>query len=94
MQNMTLNDKVKISDKIVYQKVEDETVLLDLENGSYYGLNSVGSRIWELLSEKQEIQSVFDSMIKDYEVKPEKLQQDILSLLHKLRTKGLIEVTG
>jgi hypothetical protein len=33
--------------------VGDETVILDLANGTYYGLDPVGARMWQLMSEGQ-----------------------------------------
>ena len=93
MQTLTFDDKVKIPEGIIFQKVGDEIVFLNLNTGFYFGLDPVGSRIWGLLVEKGTLQSVFESMKEEYEVASEELKQDILHLVQELQTKKLIEVT-
>ena len=49
---MQLSDKFAVSDEVVAREVGGEMVLLDLASGQYFGLDTVGGRIWELLSER------------------------------------------
>ena len=44
---MTRADKIQISPDVLSQEVNGETVLLDLEGESYFGLNEVGTRVWQ-----------------------------------------------
>ena len=92
MQSITLNDRVKILKDVVFREVEQEMVLLNLGTGSYYGLDPVGSRIWNLLVEKGSLREVFEIMLQEYEASTEDLQRDILHLVQKLETKGLVQV--
>jgi len=48
---MNLSDKVTIPAQVMARTVGDETVILDLASGTYYGLDPVGARIWQLMSE-------------------------------------------
>jgi len=91
---VTLDDRVQFSEDVVTQKVGDEMVLLDLESGVYYGLDAVGSRVWELLMAHGHLRVVFETMVEEYEVTPEILHQDLLRLLQELQEKGLIQVAG
>ena len=91
---MTLDDRVQSSEDVVAQKVGEEMVLLDLESGVYYGLDAVGSRVWELLMEHGRLRVVFETMAEEYDVTPELLQQDLLHLLQELQARGLIQVAG
>ncbi len=92
MQAVKLDERVKIPEEVVFQKVGDETVLLNLKTGTYYGLDTVGTRVWELVAEKGTLAGIVESMLEDYEVTPEDLQRDILRLVKELRAKGLVEV--
>lgn len=92
METVTLNDSVKIAKEVVFQKVGEEIVLLNLETGFYYGLNPVGSRVWELLAEEGSLRAVFEKLEKEYEVAPEDFHQDIVHLVRELIAKGLVEV--
>ena len=89
-----LNDRVKILEEVVYQKVEEEMVLLNLETGVYYGLDPIGTRMWELLAEMGSLRSAFESMAEEYRVAPESLEVDLLRLVQELAAKGLVEIVG
>jgi hypothetical protein len=70
----------------------DEAAILNLKNSVYYGMNSVGSRIWTLLREPRKVGDVRDTLVDEYEVDPELCGGEILQLLEKMREEGLIEV--
>lgn len=91
---MTIQDQVRVSEQVVVRRVGDDTVLLNLKSRTYFGLNPVGGRIWELIAEKGTLQAVLEKMADEYEATPEELQQDILRLVEELRENGLVEVAG
>ena len=73
-------------------KLADEAVILNLSNSVYYGTDAVGANIWELLQEGRTVAAIRDVLLEEYEVKPERCEQDLKSFLCKLREEGLIEV--
>jgi hypothetical protein len=86
------NLAVEISDNVLFQQIDQEMVLLDLESGEYYGLNEVGARIWTLLLEGKSLAQVLDTMVEEFEVTPEHLRGDIQRFLILMRDRGLIEL--
>ena len=87
-----LSSSVSISKEVLSQEVSGETVLLDLQSESYFGLDAVGTRIWQLLQEKGHLQQVFDTMLEEYEVDEKQLQKDLNELLEKLIDEELITI--
>ncbi len=86
------SQKITISSQVLSQEVAGETVLLDLQGESYFGLNEVGTRVWQLLQDQDDMQLVFDTLMAEYDdVKPEQLEQDLRILLKDLSDAGLIE---
>jgi hypothetical protein len=69
-----------------------EVAILDLKAGVYYGLDTVGARIWNLIQEPRMVSEVRDILLEEYEVKPERCEHDLLVLFKRLRAEGLIEV--
>lgn len=67
-------------------------MLLDLDSESYFGLNAVGARVWQLLNEGQGKSSVIDTLLAEYAVEREVLERDISELLDRLGGAGLIEI--
>ena len=76
----------------VYCDLEGEAAILNLANGIYYGLDLIGAQVWTLLQQPRRVAEIRDAVVKEYEVEPERCQSDLLALLERLRTEGLIEV--
>ena len=89
---MRMTDKVGIPEQVLARKVGEETVILDLASGTYFGLNPVGARIWELMTEGRTLSEICIVMLNEYEVLPEDLERDVFNLAEELSAKGLISV--
>ena len=85
-------DRFSISDEVLSQEVNGETVLLDLEGESYFGLNEVGTRVWQLLRDELNIGLVLDTLDGEYDVSREQLESDVAKLLGSLEESGLIKL--
>jgi hypothetical protein len=92
MKPLTLNDTVHIPDDVAFRKIEDETILLNLETGTYFGLDAVGSRFVELLETSGEIAAAHRVMLREFEVTAEVLEADLLRLAQEMCTKRLLVV--
>ena len=89
---MNLDQSVTVSPEVMSQEVSGETVLLDLQSESYFGLDEVGTRIWQLLQEQETLQGVYEVMLEEYDVAPDRLQADLEELLVQLSDSGLISL--
>ncbi|NJM65476.1 MAG: lasso peptide biosynthesis PqqD family chaperone [Acaryochloris sp. RU_4_1] len=69
-----------------------ESVILNLKTGMYFGLNEVGTSIWNLLQEPRSVHDICDAILQEYEVAAEQCEQDVLSLLQELAESELIEI--
>jgi hypothetical protein len=69
-----------------------EAAILNLKSGVYYGLNTVGARIWSLIQEPRTVENIRDTILNEYDVDPERCESDLLQLLQQLAAEGLIEV--
>jgi hypothetical protein len=75
-------------------EVDGESVILDLEEGVYYGLNPVGARIWSEIQEPTSVEEITAAITAEYDVDAEQCREDVLSLLRDLRENDLVEVEG
>lgn len=85
-------DKLVISDDVLSQEVSGETVLLDMKSEQYFGLDEVGTRIWQLLREGNSRERVLEVMQNEYEASRRQLAADLDDLLKRLLEAGLITV--
>lgn len=68
-----------------------ETVILSLENGKYYGINSVGSRIWQLLENFTTLRQIEAIILSEYAVSGEVCRQEVKAFLELMLAEGLVE---
>ena len=85
-------DRFNISKEVLSQEVNGETVLLDLEGETYFGLNDVGTRIWQLLQAEQTVDETLSALSEEYDVGREQLETDVDELLGKLTEAGLVSL--
>ena len=87
---MKLSDKVSIPPQVMARTVGDETVILDLANGTYFGLDPVGARMWALMGEGKTLAAICEHMLEEYEVSRDDLERDTLRLTQELADQGLV----
>jgi len=85
--------QVEVLSDVLSQEIDGEVVLLDLKGEAYFGLDEVGTRIWQLILEVGELSVVYDIMLDEYDVGPEKLKTDLDVLITKLVEAGLVKVS-
>ena len=85
-----MNQTVQVLPDVLSQEVSGETVLLDLNNENYFGLNEVGTRIWQLLQEQNNLEVIYDIMLDEYEVDAKQLRKDFDDIINQLIDTGLI----
>ena len=83
----------RITEGIIFKAVGEEMVLLDLQRGVYYGLDAVGARVWELLSQEVPPADIAERIAGEYDVERATVERDIAALLEQLLEKGLIRLT-
>jgi Coenzyme PQQ synthesis protein D (PqqD) len=80
------------SGELLSTDLDDETVLMSIEAGSYYGMEGTARRIWALLVDPHPLSSLSGRLALEYHVTPEQCLQDILPFLEELQREGLIKV--
>jgi hypothetical protein len=87
---MKLSDRVRVPPEVLARQVGEETVMLDLARGTYFGLDPVGARIWQLLAEGRSLAETRDAIVAEYDVSAEDAERDLLALVADLTAQGLI----
>lgn len=87
---MDINTVVSHRKDIDTTDLNGDKVMMDLEKGRYFSLNSVGSRIWELIEEPVEVNKVVDSLLEEYEINREDCEKNVLEFLEQLDNSKII----
>jgi hypothetical protein len=79
-----------VNERALFRLIDQEAVILNLDNGEYFGLNAVAARVWELLAKGCSVNSTFEALLTEYEVDSPVLRADLEELLADLLKAGLI----
>ncbi len=80
------------SPEVLVQELDGEAVLLNLESERYFGLDDVGTRVWQHLLEHRRLERVCEEMQKEFDVDESRLRADILQLVEELIEAGIVTV--
>jgi hypothetical protein len=80
-----------LSEDVLFQEVGGEMVLLDMASENYFGLDSIGARIWQMLGEGLNLAEVVASLFEEYEIDAETLETDVCEFIDSLQEAGLIK---
>jgi hypothetical protein len=87
---MNLHQTIALSPQVISQEVAGETVLLDLESECYFGLDAVGTRIWQLIRDSGDLLTIYKTILEEYEVEEAQLLTDLEALISDASGRGLI----
>jgi hypothetical protein len=92
--DLALDDRLVVAADVVSRDLEGETVILNLETGLYFGLDAVGTTIWNRLRERSSLREVLRDVLTEYDVSPDVATADLLRLAGELLAKGLVQVAA
>jgi PqqD family protein of HPr-rel-A system len=86
-----LDQRLRPSLDAIESKVGDETVLLHLKSGTYFGLDAMGTRIWSMLKDGVSSPVICERLIEEFDVTGDVVQQDTRQFLDELKSNGIVE---
>jgi hypothetical protein len=85
-----LDQTVRVPDDVLFRELQGEAVILNLASSTYFGLDAVGTRIWQLCEAHGALRTVFDAMQLEFDAPGETLQSDLLTFVDELLARGLL----
>lgn len=76
----------------VFADLGNDAVILHLQSGTYYGLNAVGARVWELIQRPKTVEEIQRSILEEYDLGSKDCEQELIRFLKQLSDAGLVEV--
>lgn len=92
--NISAESVVCQIEDIVASDIDDEKVMMSVEKGQYYGLDPIGSRVWELIEKPVKVTELIDALLLKYDVDRETCERDVLAFLEELHERGILQVEG
>jgi hypothetical protein len=90
MKELNLSSRITQNKETLSSAIDDELVLLSIINNKYYGMDSVGSRVWSLLAEPITINDMITTLTGEYDIPATESEKDVFSFLNELYSENLI----
>lgn len=79
------------SREILASKLEGQTVMMNIQKGAYYGLESLESAIWEMLEAPISVADLCDKLQQEFDVDAETCSADVIEFLNEMVAESLVE---
>jgi len=73
-------------------ELDQETVLMSIDAGAYYGLGGAAQHIWNILEVPVTFSDLVNRLVKEYRVTPKTCAADLERFLSKIEREGLLRV--
>ena len=87
-----MNTRWQVSQEVLSSKIDEEIILMSIKADSYFGIDPVGSQVWEIISKQPLTTSeIVQLMMEDYEVDEETCRADVQAFIDSMYARKLIE---
>jgi len=77
-------------DEVAAKVIDGELIIIRLSDGTYYSMDNVGTRVWELIERRHDLAAVIETIAAWYDVPVERVAQDTTPLVDELLAERLI----
>lgn len=88
-----LDTRVQANPESVSCDLAGEAVILDTQNGIYFGLNAVGAHVWNLIREPRTIREIRDRITEEYDVESSRAEEDVKRLVRRMAERRLVRLS-
>ncbi len=92
MRSFSPEDRLSRAESMLATELDQETVLMSIDAGAYYGLKGPARSIWEQLETPLTFSALVDRLVKEYRVTPEACAADLVGFLAEMEQEGLLRV--
>ncbi len=93
MASAQIRGRVTTPEGVLVREISGESVLLNLNSESYFGLDEVGTRMWAALTTAPSIEAAYEILLEEFDVEAEELRSDLSAFIRTLEEAGLLAVS-
>ncbi|OIO66555.1 MAG: PqqD family protein [Zetaproteobacteria bacterium CG_4_9_14_3_um_filter_49_83] len=87
---ITMDLVIKRNPEMVFSDMDGEIVMMSIERGEYYGMDAIGSEIWNMLDEEISVADICSGLCKRFDVEESICRQDVLAFLEQMAERNII----
>ena len=86
------NSCIKKTNNFVASDIDGQAIMMSIENSKYFGMDEVGTSIWNLLDQNPSFEELISNLMAEYEIDRETCENDTKAFLERLLQYKLIEI--
>jgi hypothetical protein len=91
--SLTRSTTISRTSDILFDRIDDEIVMLNMEKGRYHALDPIAGVIWEKIATPTKVSDLVAALTAEFDVSPEQCEQDVLAYLADLQERDLLVFT-
>lgn len=92
MKNIQAQNRILLNQELLQSEIDGETIMMSIDNGKYYGLNTVASRIWEIIKDEPLLSELIDKLVEEYDIEKKQCEIETQEFLFNLIENKLIKI--
>ncbi|VWX62130.1 lasso peptide biosynthesis PqqD family chaperone [Sphingorhabdus sp. 109] len=94
MSELNFDSVVQRNPEMVSADMDGEMVMMSIEDSAYYGLNAVGSDLWEAMEKPVSVTALCDRVTENFDIDLATCRSDVMELLTDLRARNLVQLAA
>jgi len=87
---ISFSDRVNVPEDVLISRLQEESVILNLDTERYFGLDDVGTTFLSALTTSDSIEAAYEKLCHEYDVDGDVLRHDLLTLVENLIDQGIL----
>jgi len=89
---VSFSNRIKVPEAVLISRLQEESVILNLDSERYFGLDDVGTKFLNALTKSDSVEAAYELLLEEYDVERDVLRTDLTVLIDHLLEQGLVEV--
>lgn len=85
---------VERSESVLFSELNNEFVMMDIQEGNYYGLEEPATRIWELAESPIAVLDICTTLQAEYDIAPAQCTAEVISFVRQLESHQVVKLTN
>lgn len=90
--SIELTNVIARNEAILFAELDGTVVMMDTDEGRYYELDEVGTRIWTIMESAVSVGAICDALRAEYEVARDTCREDVLAFIAELHRLGMVRI--
>ena len=82
---------VQRSENVLFSELDSEIVMMDIQQGNYYGLEEPATRIWELAETPVRVSEICATLQDEYEIEAAQCETEVIAFVQELESREVIK---